>query len=133
MEWSEATRHIPFGLGIIKAEEVAKRALPHYIFTEGDEVHREGYCTACEKWVDCGKEAMKRTPDWVRNDPYLDDGDGEYPFIPFQTMPEWMFEQNNTGRTLHNNTGYCPECGARVTFKSIGRGYKSLYDRRFLL
>lgn len=132
MEWSEAKRHIPFAHGIIETEEVAKRALPHYIFTEGDEEHREGYCTACEKWVGCGKGAMKRTPDWVRNDPYLDDGDWEYPFIPFQTMPEWTFEQNNTGRTLHNNTGYCPECGARVTFKSIGRGYKSLYDRRFL-
>lgn len=130
LTYREALEHAR-GISVIEAEERAKQMMPHYLFVEGNEKHREGFCSACERWVDCGKEAMQQVPKWVRDDPYLDDGDGEYPFIPFQNMHEHDFERRNSGRTLHNDTGYCPECGARVTFKNIGRGYRSLYDRRF--
>ena len=129
MTWQEAFEHVPHET--CEAEERAKQAMPHYILTEGNEKNRIGYCTACERWVECGKEQMQRIPGWVRNDPYLDGGDQEYPFIPFTLMREEEFQRRNSGRTRHNDTGYCPECGERVTFKSIGRGIKNLYHRRF--
>lgn len=131
MTFEEAMRHAALWSTEVETEARAKRMMPHYVFVEGDEKHREGYCTACESWVDCGKEAMNAVPRWVREDPYLDDSDVEYPFIPFQQMSEYEFDRRNSGRTLHNDTGHCPECGARVTFKNVGRGYRTLCDRRF--
>ena len=87
----------------------AMRVIPHYIWTIGDEKHRQGYCTACERWVDL--EPGSLMPNWAANDPYLDtDADG-YPFIPFQIMPENEFQNRHSGRTRHLDTGYCPECG----------------------
>lgn len=130
MTLHEAMQHAR-GENPIDAEDRAKQMMPHYLFVLGNEKHREGWCTACERWVDCSTEAMKRTPTWVHNDPYLDDRDETYPFIPFQIMPEYEFERRYSGRTLHNDTGYCPECGERVTFKNIGRGYRGLHDHRF--
>ena len=109
----------------------AMRVIPHYIWTIGDEKHRRGYCTACERWVDLDPGSL--IPNWAANDPYLDtDADG-YPFIPFQTMPEHVFQSRHSGRTRHLDTGYCPECGERVQFRGLYRGHKSLTDRRFLI
>lgn len=131
MTITEAMAHLP--RTDLEDEERAKAAMPHYIFTVGDEKHREGYCTACESWVDCSKAAMQRVPDWAWNDPYLDDSDAEYPFIPFHVMNEYEWDRRNTHRSTHNSTGYCPECGARVIFKCDSRGHARLYDRRFLV
>lgn len=100
--------------------------MPHYMFTEGDEKHRQGWCSACQEWVDVRPERLMkaiREPD-----------DEEYPqYIPMIT-DDWKFRQNfELGRTLHNRTGYCPRCGARVTFRGMWRGHRSLEDKRFLI
>lgn len=105
---------------------VAVDVMPHYLFTEGDEKHRQGWCSACEEWVDVSPERLTkiiREPD-----------DEEYPqYIPVIT-DDWKFRQGfDKGRTLHNHTGFCPRCGARVTFRGLWRGHRSLEDKRFLI
>jgi len=133
MTFEEAMAHAGYH-SICEVEDRAKQMMPHYLFMEGDEKHREGFCTACEKWVDCSKEAMKGQPVWVQQDPYLEDCDDEPEFIPNRAnYYEVDFQRHCTGRAMHNATGYCPQCGERVTFKHAGRGYRTLQDRRFLI
>lgn len=42
-----------------KVRQRAERAAPHYLFTEGDKKHREGWCSACQTWVDCSPKEME--------------------------------------------------------------------------
>lgn len=132
MTLEEALRHCGH-VPLETVEERAKAIMPKYLFMEGDEKHREGYCTACERWVDCSKEEMKNHPAWAMEDPYLEDEE-EPEFYPYKTdWNEREFQRRCTGRAMHNDTGYCPRCGERVTFKHTGRGYKTLMDRRFMV
>ena len=139
MTWAEAELHAGRLLhtnGIFgEVYDAAAKAMPHYLFTKGDEKHREGWCSACQKWVGCGKTAMKdQIPYWVQSDPYLADDDEEQPFIPFAGIRKVDFDRwYGDGSTQHGYTGYCPECGERVRFHSIAKGYRSMYDRRFLI
>lgn len=139
MTWAEAELHagrLVRSTGIYgEVWEKAKKAMPHYIFTQGDEKRRTGWCSACEQFVDCGREAMSdQLPSWVNNDPYLADDDEEQPFIPFAGESKFEFDRwYGEGGTRHNYTGYCPNCGERVRFRSAARGIRSIYDKRFLI
>lgn len=139
MTWKEAELHAgrllrPNGI-YGEVYEAAAKVMPHYLFTTGDEKHRRGWCSACQTWVDCEKEAMRdELPGWVNDDPYLSDDDEEQPFIPFAGISRYQFDQAyGEGSTRHGYTGYCPRCGERVRFHSLGRGYKSMWDKRFLI
>lgn len=105
---------------------VAEQAMPHYLFTEGDEKHRMGWCSACERWVDASPARLQSS--------IIEPEDEEYPpFVPMVTE-DWKFRRMfEKGRSLHNRTGYCPDCGARVTFRGMWRGHRSLEDKRFLI
>lgn len=119
-------------------------ALPHYLFTIGDPKHRQGFCTACNTWVDCGTDRLPAA--WVANDPYLDDdpyaANGETP--PFEPMwkPEWYKtskwrylpdrEKFGAGNN-HLDIGYCPECGGLVQFRGLNRGRKQMTDGIFFI
>lgn len=132
MTFEEALRHCGH-VPVETVEERAKAIMPKYLFMEGDEKHREGYCTACERWVDCSKKELKNHPAWAMEDPYLE-YEEEPEFYPYKTdWNEQEFQRRCTGRAMHNDTGYCPRCGERVTFKHTGRGYKTLMDRRFMV
>lgn len=139
MTWAEAERHAgrllrrDFLCG--ELWETAKKVMPNYIFTQGTEKDRTGYCTACDTWMECDRDVMRdQTPEWVNNDPYLADDDEEQPFIPFAGLPKWDFDRwYSSGKTTQNATGYCPRCGARVRFRSLWRGNKGLCDKRFLI
>lgn len=139
MTWHEAELHAGRLLrtpGIYgEVWKAAKKVMPHYIFTQGDERHRTGWCSACEQFVDCGKEAMSdQLPSWVNNDPYLADDDDEQPFIPFAGESKFEFDRwYGEGGTRHNCTGYCPSYGERVRFRSAARGIRSIYDKRFMI
>lgn len=69
-----------------------------YLFTFRSNGQRYGYCTECKKTVSL---AQKRT----------------------ETYDEVQNRQKK-----HNETGFCPECKARVTFKDSGRGKNKLWD-----
>ena len=105
---------------------IAVQAMPHYMFTEGDEKHREGWCSACGNWVELTPDRLEKT---IR-----EPEDEEYPpFVPMITN-DWNFRRSfDHGRSLHNHTGYCPVCGARVTFRGMWRGHRTLEDKRFLI
>ena len=133
MTWEEARKHAGQMLDKWSALDAAEAILPHYLFTVGDEKHREGWCSACKRWVDASPEAIRqRAPGWVMDDPYMDDGYEEPQYIP-QPEGRWWSKDRHTGRTGHRDHGWCPNCGEKVEFRGLWRGHKGLIDRRFLI
>lgn len=113
-----------------KVRQRAERVAPHYLFTEGDKKHREGWCSACQTWVDCSPKEMEQMNRWKEMGEFETDEEPE--FIP-ETLNQYEFDRSYTGESCHNDTGFCPECGAKVRFRSIAKGYRSLKDRFFLI
>lgn len=114
--------------------ERAIEALPHTMWTWGDEKHREGWCSACRQPVDLRPKRLR--PQWAGCDPYIEpDGSEEAPFLPILpcNMTRTQFENRYTGRSMHLDTGLCPSCGAAVRFRSLAKGHKTLMDRLFLV
>jgi hypothetical protein len=151
MSWEEAERHV----GNLMSDWVEQRALeaiPHYLFMERRSVPEQvetfdikrkqtlmGFCTRCLEWHE-----LQTKPAWV-NLERLKDGDPDMADdLPVDLLEdEWPgFHgpmRHSTGRkeekgiTRHGAIGYCPGCGARVQYRSLNIGYKSLYDRTLLV
>ena len=130
MEWSEAKAHV----GRLCVQEhvdsdlwhMLRRAMPQYIWTDGDSKHRHGFCTACEQWME-----LKDLPTSVMDD-QTDDMGAEW--SPDTGHDGWSFRNRLTGKSNHKDYGYCPNCGSRVQFRNLWRGRKSMpADRRFLI
>ena len=66
-------------------------------------------------------------PDWPHNDPYLDDLE-QYPFA----TQGWNRRSRPLGDApIHGAAGYCPKCGAEITYRDMARGRASLCDRLY--
>lgn len=81
-------------------------------------------------------EAGAHDTGYAAFDPYMEKFDGdEEPFLPvlYSGLQEHLFRERYNGTTDHLTTGTCPQCGAWVQFRSIYKGYRSLWDRLFLI
>lgn len=122
MDREEAFRHVG-EMNTNHARRRALEAIPHYIWMFKNGKNRVGYCTACGSYF-----GMEDCPEYVVNDPYADwvEGTGDENF-----RGPYRFPGKNRDWE-HKGSGFCPQCGRRVLYRSIGRGHKSMQDRIFL-
>lgn len=131
MDFTEARQHAGDLLNApYSVWERAAQAMPHYIWTVGDERHREGKCTACGQWMDLRRERL--TPKYAAVDgdvPWMQE------FVPqlYCGMERTRFEHEYAESSRHGSYGVCPRCGAAVQFRSLNVGRKTLVDRLFLV
>lgn len=102
-----------------------QQGLPHYIWMWGRGKEKSGICSHCHEVMD-GREQLMG-PDWPHNDPYLDDLE-QYPFA----TQGWNRRSRPLGDApIHGAAGYCPKCGAEITYRDMARGRASLCDRLY--
>ena len=124
MTAEEALRHAG-QLVTEKIEQRVQQGLPHYIWMWGRGKEKSGICSHCHE-VLSGREQLMGL-DWACNDPYLDDLE-RYPFA----TQGWNKRSRPLGDApIHGAAGYCPNCGAEITYRDMARGHDSLCDRLY--
>lgn len=129
MEIEEAMRHagvLTRGASDPEILELLSGAMPQYIFVDVSYGQRMGWCTHCRQWIDLKKNKPKKD-----YDPEMDGILSEW--TPMEGHGTAFFRGKFDVGGKVDRTGYCPVCGARVLFKSIWRGRRTMYDRHFLI
>ena len=98
-------------------------AVPHYIWMWGHGEKKSGICSACHG-VMHGREELEDAQ-WALGDPYIDSRRYD-PFL----HPDWYKRDAGAGgMAIHGRNGYCPLCGALITYRDMGRGHAGLRNK----
>lgn len=112
----------------LEVEERVREAIPHYIWTQGDARHREGFCTKCRQWMDVREDNL--VPSYAANDPY---DEGYLEWEEFERGDMGGKRNKVSGRSRHKDYGYCPKCFGNIQFRSLNMGRKTVRDEIFLI
>ena len=137
MTFEEALKHTG-KLMTVHARKRALEALPHYIWTTGTPQKRSGFCTACMRWIedinpDKGRDRHYHKTSGAHSE---SERKGFYTAVSGAGL-DWdsddRYEAHVSGDTKHKSYGWCPRCGARIQYRSMGMGRNTFEDKVFVI